>query len=81
MLALVNAVRAHSSELVAALTVLLVLFAPALEPVQLAAVSVLAFALLLVVSRDRLRSGLLALLLASGAAAVIVVVRVVTTGR
>jgi hypothetical protein len=76
-----NAVRAHSSELVAAITVLLVLFAPALEPVQLAAVSVMAFALLLVVSRDRLRSGLLALLLASAAAAVIVVVRVVATGR
>ena len=75
-----NTARAHSNELVAALTVLLVLFAPALEPVQLAAVSLMAFAILLVTSRDRTR-GLLALLIASAAAAVIVVVRVAVTGR
>jgi len=75
-----NAARAHSTELVAALTVMLLLFAPALEPIQLAAVSLMAFAVLLVTSRDRAR-GLLALLLASAAAAVIVVVRVVATGR
>lgn len=76
-----NATRAHSSELVAAITVLLLLFAPALEPVQLAAVCLMAFALLLVISRDRLRTGLLALLIGSAAAAAIVIVRVVATGR
>lgn len=76
-----NATRARSSELVAAVTVLLVLFAPALEPVQLAAVCLMAFALLLVISRDRLRTGLLALLIGSAVAAAIVIVRVVTTGR
>lgn len=76
-----NATRARSSELVAAVTVLLVLFAPALEPVQLAAVCLMAFALLLVISRDRLRTGLLALLIGSAAAAAIVIVRVVATGR
>lgn len=76
-----NATRAHSSELVAAITVLLLLFAPALEPVQLAAVCLMAFALLLVISRDRLRTGLPALLIGSAAAAAIVIVRVVATGR
>ena len=76
-----NATRARSSELVAAVTVLLVLFAPALEPVQLAAVCLMAFALLLVISRDRLRTGLPALLIGSAAAAAIVIVRVVATGR
>lgn len=75
-----NTARAHSGELVAALTVILLLFAPALEPVQLAAVSVMALAILLVSSRDRAR-GLLALFMASAAAAVIVLVRVIATGR
>ena len=75
-----NAARTHSGELVAAITVILVLFAPALEPVQLAAVSLMALALLLVTSRERAR-GLFALLIASAAAAVIVIVRVAATGR